>query len=78
MSNGENADFVVRNYKPIKGDISGVPVGNNQLAQFAFDAPPNQGMRGEIINRRLDSLDSAQRCIGIFVSQELKSAFDVV
>jgi len=78
MLNGENADFVARNYKPIQTDVSRMPIGNNQLAQFALKAPPNQRMRGEVADCRLDRLDSAQRCIGIFVSQELKSAFDVI
>ena len=78
MSNGENSDFVARNYKPIQSNVSRVPIGNNQLAKFAFKAPPNQRMRREVVNRRFYRLDSAQRCIGIFVSQELKSAFDVI
>lgn len=39
VSNGENANFIDRNHKAVQGDVSGLAVGNDQFAQFAFKPP---------------------------------------
>ena len=78
MPNRQNADFVARNHESIQGDVSGVSVGDNQFTDFAFDSPPYQGVRGEVLHCGLDRGDGAPRCIRIFVTQELKSAFDMI
>jgi hypothetical protein len=49
-------------------------VRNDQLAQFAFEAPAYQRMRGEIVDSRSDRRHGTLCSIGIFVTQELQCA----
>ncbi|HWJ35303.1 MAG TPA: hypothetical protein VNR70_08550 [Steroidobacteraceae bacterium] len=53
-------------------------VGNDQLAQFAFDALANQGVRGQDPDGRLDCRDCVQRGVRVLVAQKLKRAVNVI
>jgi hypothetical protein len=53
-------------------------VGNDQLAQFAFYAPANQGVRGQDLDGRLDRRDCVQRGARVLVTQKLKRAVNVI
>lgn len=53
-------------------------VGNDQLAQFALEAPAYERVRGEVVHCRLDRRHGALCGFRVFVAQELESAFDVI
>jgi len=78
VSNRENADFMPRNHKAIQGDVSAVPIGDDQFAKVAFNPPPYQGMRSQVFNRGLDGRHGALRGMRILGAQRLKRAFDVI
>ena len=42
--------YLARDQETVQGDIASRTLGNDQLAQFAFDAAPDQWMRGEILD----------------------------
>ena len=77
MSNGQNSDFITRNHKSVQGDVSGVPVGDDQFAQVSLEAPANERMRSEVFNGGLDC-GRGLRGSRILVTQKLKCAFDVL
>lgn len=68
VPDSENADFVGGNHKSVQRDVTGMTVGNNQLAQFAFDPASYQWMRGKVVDRRLDCRDCVLCGIRIFVA----------
>jgi hypothetical protein len=78
VSNCQDTYLIARNHKSIQGNVSRLPVGNNQLAQFAFDAAAYQGMHYEIVNRRLDRGSCVQRGVRIPVTHKLKCALDMI
>jgi hypothetical protein len=78
MSNGQNSDFITRNHKSVQGDVSGVPVGDDQFAQVSLEAPANERMRSEVFNGGWDCGHGGLRGSRILVTQKLKCAFDVL
>jgi hypothetical protein len=68
VPDGENADFIAGNYKPVKGNVSGVAIRNNQFAQFTFEASAHQRVGGEIVDRGLDCRYGIRCGIRIFVA----------
>jgi hypothetical protein len=78
VPDGENAYFVGRDHKAVKGHVSRMAIGNNQFTQFPLDAAAYERMRGEVVNRGLDRYHCALRGNWIFVAQELKGALDVI
>ena len=78
MANRENADFVARDDKSIQCDVSGMSIGNDQLAQVPFHLAAYQRMSGEIVDRRLNGGNGVLCGIGIFVAQRKKCALDVI
>jgi hypothetical protein len=74
----EDAYFIGRDDESVQCYISGVAVGNDQLAQFALEAPPYQRVSGEVPDCRLDRRHGALCGIRIFVAQELESALDMI
>jgi hypothetical protein len=55
VPNRQNAYLILGSHESIQGDMARLTVGNDQLAQFAFYAPANQGVRGQDLDGRLDS-----------------------
>jgi len=78
VTNCEDADFVDGDDKAIKGNVSGMAIGNNQFAQFAFDPPAYHRVCGEVVDRGLDGRDGIQRGLCVFVTEELEGALDVI
>lgn len=78
VSNGQNADLVARYHKTIQSNVSRVAVRNDQFAQFPLNPTPDQRVRREAVDRRLDRRNRAQRCIWILVAQKLKGALDML
>jgi hypothetical protein len=73
----EDTYFVGGDDKPVKRDVSGVAVGDDQFAQLPFDSTAYQRMCDEIVDRRLDCGHGILRSSGILVAQKKKCAFDV-
>ena len=77
VSNCQNAHFVLRDHESIQGQVSGAAIGNDQFAQIPFNAPPNERVRGEVVDRGLNRCHGASRGCRILVAH-LKVAFDVI
>jgi hypothetical protein len=78
VPNRENADFIAGDHKSVQRYVSGMPVGNDQLAQLAFEAPSYERVRGEIVDSRSDGRHGTLCGIGVFVTQKLERALDVI
>lgn len=78
MANCQDSYLFSRNHKAVKGDVTRLPVGNDQLPQLALHAATYKRVRGQVINRRLNRRHCVRRSIRIFVCQELKRAFDMI
>jgi phosphoenolpyruvate synthase/pyruvate phosphate dikinase len=78
VPNREHAHFILRNHEPIQGELSGLSIGYDQLAQLTFDSATDQGMRREAIHGRLDGCDGSHFRVRFFVTQKLERARDVV
>ena len=77
VTEGEDAHLLSCNHKSIQGDVTGSPIGNDQFAHFARDAPADQRVSGEIIDCRADGCHGVGCSIGMFVAQISKSVFEV-
>lgn len=77
MADCQNPYLFSRNHKAVQGDVTRLPVRNNQLPQLAFHAAAYKRVRGQIINRRLNCRHRVERSVWILVSQELKRALDM-
>jgi hypothetical protein len=78
VPNRQNAYLILGSHESIQGDIARLTVGNDQLAQFTFYAPANQGMRGQDLDGRLNRRGCVQRGARIVVAQKLKRAVKVI
>jgi methyl coenzyme M reductase gamma subunit len=74
----ENADFFGGNHKSVQGNVSGMAVRDDQFAQFAFEAPSDQWVRGKVLDRGLDRIDCSQCSGRIFVAQKLECALNMI
>lgn len=77
MTNGKNAYFLPCDHKAIEGDVAGSPVGNDQFAQIARDASPDQRMCGQIIDGGLDGCHRIDGSFRMLVVQKPESALDL-
>ena len=73
----QNAHLVAGYHEAIEGYITRLAVGNNQFAQFAFDAPAHERVCREIIDGRLNCRYGVQSSCRILVAQKLKCMLDV-
>jgi hypothetical protein len=78
MAKGQNSHLVPGYHESIEGDITRLAVGNNQLAQFALDAPADKRVRRQIIDGRLNCCYGVQSGRWVLVAQELKRALDML
>lgn len=77
VTKGKDAHFLSRHHKAIEGDIAGSPVGNDQFAQIARDASPDQRMCGKIIDGGLDGCHRIDGSFRLLVVQKPESALDL-
>ena len=54
MAKREDAHLVVRDQEAVQGDVAGSSVRDDELAQFAVDAPAGERVRGQVLDRRLN------------------------
>jgi len=78
MAKRQDAHFVFRNDKSVQGHIARLTIGNDQLAQLAFDTPAHQWMSGQMIDRRTDGIDGTEGCSRVLVTQELEGPLEVI
>src|ERR1700730_12811681 len=78
MPNRQNAYLILGSHESIQGDIARLTVGNDQLAQFTFHAPADQGVRGQDLDGRLDRRDCVQRGARVLVTEKLKRTVNVI
>jgi hypothetical protein len=78
VPNRQNTHLIFGSHESIQGDIARLTVGNDQLAQFAFYALANQGVRGQDLDGRLDCRGCVQRGVRVIVAQKLKRAVNVI
>ena len=51
MADGQDSYLFSRNYKAVKGDVTRLPVRNDQFTQFALHAVTHERVCGQVINR---------------------------
>ena len=73
----QGAYLVAADDEAVQRDIARAPIGNDQLAQLAFDSPTDQGVGAEVVDRRLDRRGSVQRRRRVLVAQELERALEI-
>ena len=78
VPNRQNAYLILGSHESIQGDIARLTVGNDQLAQFAFYASANQGVRSQDFDGRLDRRDCVQHGARVLVTKKLKRAVNVI
>jgi hypothetical protein len=52
VTNGKYAYFILRYNKSVQGQVTGLPVCNNELAQIALDTAADQRVRRKAVDRR--------------------------
>ncbi len=78
VTNGQNPRFIRRHHETIQGHIARLTIGNNQFAQFTFNASAHQRVCGQVLDRRLNRIHGVQGRRGVLVAQELERSLNVL
>lgn len=78
MANREYSHFLSCNHIAVQGNVARPSIRNDQLAQFAGDAPADQRVCSQVIDGRLDGCDRIDTRLRMQVAQTLKSAFELL
>ena len=74
----ENANLIPRDDKAVERYVAGLSVGNDQLPDLALNTAPNERVRGEVFNSRLNGNHGSGSRTGILVAEELEDPLDVL
>ena len=70
VAEGQNADLAACRHEPVEGHVSRSSERDDELAQVTADAPPDQGVADEHLDRALDRLGSRRGGVRIVLRQE--------
>ena len=73
MSDREHPHLVLRNHEPVQRDVPGLAEGNHELPNVAVHAPPEQRVRGQVLDGRADGPGRRDGRVRVLACQKLKA-----
>ena len=77
MSDREQPYLVLRDDEPVQRDVPRLAMGNHEFPNVAVHAPPEQRVRGEVLDSRADGRGRRNRSVRVLACQELEGALEV-
>ena len=78
MADREETHLIAKYHEPIERHVTRPPVGNDQLAQFAFEPPADQRVRRKAVDGGSNRRSRLLRGRRVLITQQLQCALDAI